>query len=180
MWLENLRRMKSKSGLTTKEIAAKSDIPEPTLEKLFAGKTKDPKLKTMRQLVHFFGYTLDDLDDVPIRAGEKALLYSSEAMQLAADYDSLDAYGKRMVQLVTDEEKARCSASLEPISPVLEKPPVEDAQNGHTSDPILSDEEKLEQEVDRELEAIRRQLILQKRAEAGLSALTDTELGKMA
>ncbi len=101
-------------------------------------------------------------------------------MLLAQDYDGLDTYGKRMVRLVADEEKARCSASLEPISLVLEKPPAEDAKNGHTSDPILSDEEKLEQEVDRDLEAIRRQLILQKRAEAGLSALTDTELGKMA
>lgn len=62
MWLEAIRIMKSKSGLTTSEIAAKSGIPEPTLEKLFAGKVKDPKLPTMQKLVHFFGYTLDDLD----------------------------------------------------------------------------------------------------------------------
>lgn len=63
MWLDNLRKMKNSSGLTTKEISVKSGLPEPTLEKLFAGVTKDPKLETMRQLVHFFGYTLDDLED---------------------------------------------------------------------------------------------------------------------
>lgn len=63
MWLDNLKVMKEQSGMTTKEIAAKSGIPEPTLEKLFAGATKDPKLATMQQLVHFFGRTLDDLDD---------------------------------------------------------------------------------------------------------------------
>lgn len=62
MWLDAIRNMKSKSGLTTSEIAVQSGIPEPTLEKLFAGKVKDPKLPTMQKLVHFLGYTLDDLD----------------------------------------------------------------------------------------------------------------------
>lgn len=63
MWLDAIRNMKAKSGLTTSEIALQSGIPEPTLEKLFAGKVKDPKLPTMQRLVRFFGYTLDDLDD---------------------------------------------------------------------------------------------------------------------
>lgn len=63
MWLDSLKAMKEQSGMTTKEISEKSGIPEPTLEKLFAGATKDPKLATMQQLVHFFGRTLDDLDD---------------------------------------------------------------------------------------------------------------------
>ena len=67
MWLDKLREMKNSSELTTKEIAFLSKIPEPTLEKIFAGATKDPKLETMRQLVHFFGYTLDDLEDKPLK-----------------------------------------------------------------------------------------------------------------
>ncbi len=65
MWLDKIREMKASSNLTTKEISHLSKIPEPTLEKLFAGATKDPKLETMRQLVHALGYTLDDLDDAP-------------------------------------------------------------------------------------------------------------------
>lgn len=60
-WLSRLKEMKQRCGLTTKEISEGSGIPEPTLEKLFAGATKDPKLNTMQQLVHFLGYTLDDL-----------------------------------------------------------------------------------------------------------------------
>lgn len=66
MWLDKIKEMKKESDLTTAEIAYLSKIPEPTLEKLFAGKTKDPKLETMRQLVHFFGYSLDDLEDGPL------------------------------------------------------------------------------------------------------------------
>lgn len=63
MWLDKLKAMKADSGMTTREIAEKSGIPEPTLEKLFAGATKEPKLGTITTLVHFFGRTLDDLDD---------------------------------------------------------------------------------------------------------------------
>ena len=68
MWRESLKKMKAESLLTTSEIAAKSGIPEPTLEKLFAGVTKDPKLPTMQKLVHFFGYTLDDLYEAKEKA----------------------------------------------------------------------------------------------------------------
>lgn len=67
MWLDALKAMKAKTGLTTKEISAGSGIPEPTLEKIFSGATKEPKLPTMMQLVHFLGYTLDDLDDTGIK-----------------------------------------------------------------------------------------------------------------
>ncbi len=38
-----------------------------------------------------------------------APLYSSEAKKLAQDYDALDSYGKRVVRLVVDAEKARCA-----------------------------------------------------------------------
>lgn len=61
MWLDSLKRMKAASGKTTSEIAVGSGIPEPTLEKLFAGATKDPKLPTMQKLVYYLGYTLEDL-----------------------------------------------------------------------------------------------------------------------
>lgn len=65
-WLEALKRMKKQSGLTSQEISQRTGIPLPTLEKVFSGTTKSPKLNTMQTLVHFFGYTLDDLvNDCP-------------------------------------------------------------------------------------------------------------------
>ena len=60
-WLEHLKAMKAASKMTTKEIADQSGVPEPTLEKLFSGQTKDPKLTTIRSVVHCLGYTLDAL-----------------------------------------------------------------------------------------------------------------------
>ena len=68
-WLDELKRMTAESKLSTREIAEGSKIPEPTLEKLFAGQTKAPKLPTIIQLVHFLGHSLDELD--PYDANKK-------------------------------------------------------------------------------------------------------------
>lgn len=119
MWLDNLKIMKDQSGMTTKEISRKSGIPEPTLEKLFAGVTKDPKLATMQQLVHFFGYTLDDLDDKPNET-PKNLKNEIDLMELSEKvknqikkYRSLDDYGQEAVDSVLDVEYRRCEKKRE-------------------------------------------------------------------
>ena len=120
VWLEQLKEMKRRSGLTTSAIAEQSGIPEPTLEKLFAGATKEPKLETMKQLVHFLGYSLDDLYTtskpknvlrVDFGHGEmgakKAPPLSGEAMRLAKDYDSLDRWGRQALRELAETELQR-------------------------------------------------------------------------
>ncbi len=104
-WFENLRALKAKSNMSMREIAIKSEIPEPTLEKIFSGATKSPGVNTIQSLVHALGYTLDDIDSGSNK--KNAPPYSSEAMKLAKDYDGLDKHGKRIVRVVADEEKAR-------------------------------------------------------------------------
>lgn len=105
MWLDKLKEMKAERGFTTKEIADKSGIPEPTLEKLFAGATKDPKLATMQQLVHFLGFTLDDLSEEP-RTDE---VFSKGEKDHIKKYRLLDPYGKEAVDSVLDVEWRRCT-----------------------------------------------------------------------
>lgn len=61
MWLDALKSMKEKSNLTAAEIAAGARVPKPTLEKILSGETKDPRLPTMRKIVYFLGYKLEDL-----------------------------------------------------------------------------------------------------------------------
>lgn len=112
MWLDKLRDMKEQSGLTTKEISLKSKIPEPTLEKLFAGSTKDPKLTTMQQLVHFFGYTLDDLDDTTHKIKKSPSDLSEEAKKIAKSYEKLTDHGRGAVKAILGyEEKALANYS---------------------------------------------------------------------
>ena len=63
MWLEKLNHLKKLSGMTIEQISAASGVPKGTLNKLFAGQTKDPQLSTVSAVVHCMGYTLDDLSD---------------------------------------------------------------------------------------------------------------------
>lgn len=107
--------MKEKSGLTTKEISIQSKIPEPTLEKLFAGVTKDPKLETMKQLVHFFGYSLDDLDDTRDKESNSSYLQPDTTKSLSSEethhikkYRLLDQHGQKAVDSVLNIEYERC------------------------------------------------------------------------
>lgn len=72
MCVETLKKLKKQSKMTTAEIADKSGIPEPTLEKLFAGKTKRPTLQTVTKLAHLFGCTLDDLQNDDSEQKEKS------------------------------------------------------------------------------------------------------------
>ena len=62
MWLDILVRMKKESGKTIKQISEESRVPLGTLNKLFSGQTKDPKVETLRAVVYSLGYTLDDLE----------------------------------------------------------------------------------------------------------------------
>lgn len=61
MWLPPLKEFKRESGKTIKQISEESGVPLGTLNKLFAGQTKDPKLETLRAVVHCLGHTIDDL-----------------------------------------------------------------------------------------------------------------------
>lgn len=119
MWNDALKAMKKNSGLTTTQIAEQSGIPEPTLEKLFAGATKEPKLETMRQLVHFLGYSLDDL--YPTNS-KKAPSLSDEAMKIAKDYSTLDRYGKQAVRDLVITEKKRCEDDAQFINNMQTEP----------------------------------------------------------
>jgi len=100
MWLDKLRAMKERSGLTVREIAQRSQLPEATLEKLFAGATKDPRLGTVSRLVHFFGCTLDELDDF----SDGGAAFPEEAAQLARAWSGLTDHGKGAVRAILDYE----------------------------------------------------------------------------
>ncbi len=105
-WFERLKKIKTASSLSTREISEISNLPEPTLEKLFSGQTKNPGINTIQRLVHSLGYTLDDIDDAPCRVKNEKI-YSHEALQIAQDYDNLDTWGQQAVRSVAEVEKSR-------------------------------------------------------------------------
>lgn len=98
MWLDELRKMKDARGYTTREIAIGANLPEPTLEKIFSGATRDPKLTTIQTLVHFLGYKLDDLtpeDNIKKAPVEQGL--SPDQIELLRLFDASDADGRDLL-----------------------------------------------------------------------------------
>lgn len=107
-WFENLRALKADSNMSMREIAIKSGIPEPTLEKIFSGATKNPGVNTIQSLVHALGYTLNDIDP-----GSKKYTDTAEAAPvdplrsaLLHNFDQLNQEGReRLVE--TSDDMAR-------------------------------------------------------------------------
>ena len=62
-FLERLRMLKDKSGLTTKQIAEKCDIPESTVARIFTGKTPNPTIITVMAMTKAMGGTAADIFD---------------------------------------------------------------------------------------------------------------------
>ena len=62
-FLERLRALKDKSGLTTKQIAEKCDIPESTVARIFTGKTPNPTIITVMAMTKAMGGTAADIFD---------------------------------------------------------------------------------------------------------------------
>ena len=62
-FLERLRILKDRSGLTTKQIAEKCDIPESTVTRIFSGKTPNPTIITVMAMVKAMGGQAADIFD---------------------------------------------------------------------------------------------------------------------
>lgn len=99
-----------------REYSSMTEIPYSTIDSVLKRGIKNSGVGTV---IKIFSYL--DIDVESITSGtlkhldslkriEKAPLYSSEAMKLAADYDGLDEWGKRQLRSVADNEIARCSA----------------------------------------------------------------------
>ena len=73
MWLENLKELKKAKGMTTKQIADATKIPESTIKRIFSGDTEDPYVSTIHRIVTVLGGSLDHIlaDTNAVLAPEK-------------------------------------------------------------------------------------------------------------
>lgn len=99
--------------MTIEQIALSSGVPKGTLNKLFAGQTKDPQLSTVSAVVHCMGYTLDDLSDDTV-SGKAHLTPQQSA--LLSSFDQLNEEGQQKAvdyvdDLVLTGRYKKCAAS---------------------------------------------------------------------
>ena len=61
MWLDNLKELKKNKGMTAKQIADATKIPESTIKRIFSGDTIDPYVSTIHRIVTILGGSLDHI-----------------------------------------------------------------------------------------------------------------------
>ena len=61
MWLDNLKELKKNKGMTAKQIADATKIPESTVKRIFSGDTIDPYVSTIHRIVTVLGGSLDHI-----------------------------------------------------------------------------------------------------------------------
>ena len=85
MWLENLKELKKKNGMSSKQIAEKTNLPERTIVRIFSGETENPYVDTLVRIVEVLGGSLDD-----ILAGTKSVVGNSDLKTIQAENDRLN------------------------------------------------------------------------------------------
>jgi transcriptional regulator with XRE-family HTH domain len=79
MWLDNLKELKKEKGMSAKQIAEKTKLPERTVNRIFSGDTDNPYVDTLHRIVTVLGGSLDDiLADTKMVVGEKNLVTLQE------------------------------------------------------------------------------------------------------
>lgn len=86
MWLDNLKDLKKQSGMSAKQIAEKTNLPERTVSRIFSGDTENPYMDTLRRIVDVLGGSLDDLF-----VESKVRVANTDLIALQAEYDKLAA-----------------------------------------------------------------------------------------
>lgn len=108
MGLEKINDMRRSLGWGLEELSKKSGIPISTLSKIAAGVTKDPKLETIKSIVHCMGYTLDDLDSMepknsPVPANAETGELDKQEQILIHNYRALNDEGQeKLLEYSTD------------------------------------------------------------------------------
>jgi transcriptional regulator with XRE-family HTH domain len=93
MWLDNIKELKKKTGMSVKQIADATKLPERTVTRIFSGDTDNPYVDTLHRIVTVLGGSLDDiLADTKLVVGEQDLVTLQENVEVAtAERDLITA-----------------------------------------------------------------------------------------
>lgn len=93
MWLDNLKELKKKTGMSSKQIAEKTNLPERTVIRIFSGDTDNPYVDTLRRIVAVLGGSLDDIfaESKTIVGGQDLVAAQAEVDRLTAEVAILTA-----------------------------------------------------------------------------------------
>ena len=104
MWLDKLKELKVAKGMTAKQIADKTKLPERTVVRLFSGETDNPYVDTLHRIVTALGGSLDDIlaDTRTVVATETLAEVKENAGAVEAERDRLVEENTRLREQVAD------------------------------------------------------------------------------
>ena len=86
MWLDNLKALKKKSGMSSKQIADGTFMPERTVVRIFNGETSNPSITTLIPIINYLGGSFDE-----IFADTKAIVGDQNLVTLQENIDVVSA-----------------------------------------------------------------------------------------
>jgi transcriptional regulator with XRE-family HTH domain len=86
MWLDNLKELKKRAGMSAKQIAEKTRLPERTVSRIFSGDTDNPYVDTLHRIVTILGGSLDD-----ILADTKAVVATESLVEVQESANVIEA-----------------------------------------------------------------------------------------
>ena len=92
MWLDNLKELKKRTGMSAKQIADKTNLPERTISRILAGETDHPYADTLDLIVKALGYDLGD-----IFADTKVIVATDELVEIKESVDVVEAEHDRIL-----------------------------------------------------------------------------------
>ena len=114
MWLDNLKELKKKTGMTAKQIAEKTNLPERTINRIFSGETEHPYADTLDSIVTALGYDLGD-----IFADTKVVVATDDLVIIKESVDLVEA--ERDISLAENEMLKTKVAALTTENELLKK-----------------------------------------------------------
>lgn len=95
MWLDNLKELRKSTGMSYKNIAEMTNLPERTVSRIFSGDTDNPYVDTLHRIVSVLGGSLDS-----ILADSKAVVGNANLSVLQEDIDNLNSEIERLTNEV--------------------------------------------------------------------------------
>lgn len=114
MWLDNLKELKKKTGMSVKQIADKTKLPERTVNRIFSGETDHPYADTLDIIVKALGYDLGD-----IFADTGVIVATEQLVEIKESVDVVEA--QRDLTLAENEMLKAKNAALTTEVELLKK-----------------------------------------------------------
>lgn len=98
MWLDNLKELRAAKGLSVKQIAERTSLPERSVARIFAGETPNPYVDTLRRIVKVLDGSLDGIfaDTKVVVGGVNLATLQEENAKLTEDNKRLNGELERL------------------------------------------------------------------------------------